>query len=68
MNGASIYFRGNKILKEIFQYLLNNQLKEATNVILTGCSGKYSYTGIIIIMLYDTLQLVAWLLIYMLIM
>ena len=39
VNGTSIYFRGNAILKAIMQYLRDNGLKEASDVILTGCSG-----------------------------
>ena len=38
MDGTPIYFRGNAILKAIFQYLRDNGMKEASDVILTGCS------------------------------
>ena len=38
MDGTPIYFRGNAILKAILQYLRDNGMKEASDVILTGCS------------------------------
>ena len=42
VEGTPIYFRGNKILQAIFNYLLKDKImQEATDVILTGCSGSY---------------------------
>ena len=52
MDGTPIYFRGNAILKAILQYLRDNGMKEASDVILTGCSGislVYYYKGLVLI-------------------
>lgn len=48
MDGTPIYFRGNTIVKAVFQSLLKNELKGATDVILTGCSGIISIIMMII--------------------
>ncbi|XP_019857269.1 PREDICTED: pectin acetylesterase 4-like [Amphimedon queenslandica] len=36
--GSPIYFKGNLIVKAIFKSLIEKEFKEATDVILTGCS------------------------------
>ncbi len=40
MNGTTIYFRGFRILKQTLHSLLERGMKDATEVVLTGCSGK----------------------------
>lgn len=39
MNGTKIYFRGFRILNAVLDHLKTIGLKDAKEVILTGCSG-----------------------------
>ena len=43
VNGTTIYFRGKRLLRAALDDLSNKGLKNATEVILTGCSGMCAF-------------------------
>ena len=54
------FHRGKPILLALVQHLLENGMKDATDVMLTGCSGKDSQKFFSLTLSNSLIQLVGW--------